>query len=183
MFEMKSCLEQAAPSKKVYDITPIVDMANYNTLRAHFREKSGAVVLLCRTSRTACIFDYFNLNTDHLVFHDGGLIQMQHGFCEKHPRAARQTLSKYLQDAEFWNCKICDQQDAVDAYHCLQCGNLLCHACLKHMLFTKAPWRDGSRVPIACPMCRNPQAFVCNMKEVGSARRIEVDVHGLSANT
>ena len=152
---MKLCLEQAAPSITVYDITPIVHMDNYNIIRAHFREKSGVVLLLRRTYDTACIFDYFHLNCDHLVFYNGSVMQMKHNFCETHPKAARQTLG-------------------------LQCGNLLCFTCLKHMLFVKAPWQVGSRVPIACPMCRNPQAFVCNMNEVGSQRGIQVDVYGLS---
>ena len=193
MFDMKSCLVQASPSKKVYDITPIVHMNNYNALRAHFRENMGAVVLLCRTHRTACIFEYFNLTSNHLVFHNGSMMQMKHAFCERHPRAARQTLSKYLQDADFWNCRICEQsakEDALssgsdtanlEAHHWLQCGNLLCYPCLRHMLFAKAPWQHGNKVPIPCPMCRNPWAFVCSMTEAGSERRIHVDVYGLSA--
>ena len=116
MFDMKSCLEQAAPSNNVYDITLIVHMNNYNILRAHFGEKAGAVVLICRTYRTARIFDYFKLSSDYLVFHSRSVVQMKHDFCEKHPRAACQTLSKYLQDAEFWNCKICGREAKGDAH-------------------------------------------------------------------
>ena len=183
MFDMKSCLEQAALPKRVHDITLIVHMDNYNALRSHFREKSGAVGLLCRTNNTACIFEYFELSSDYLVFHGGSLVQMKHNFCERHPRAARQTLSNHLQDGEFWNCKICGREakeDALEACHCLQCGNLLCYTCLKHMLSVKVPWRDGCRVPIACPMCRDPQAFICHTNEVGSEKRKQVDVYGLS---
>ena len=180
---MKSCLQKAASPMKVYDITPIVQIDNYNILRSHFRQKSCVVVLLRRTYKTACRFDYFHLSCDHLVFHNGTVMQMKQTFCESYPKAACRMLSKFLQDSEFWNCRICEQapgEDAVEAYHCIQCGNLLCYDCLKQMLFVKAHWQAGSSIPIACPVCRNPQAFICNMNEVGPQREIQVDVYGLS---
>ena len=122
----------------------------------------------------------------HLVFHGAeSCADETRGVFKRHPRAARQNLRKHLQDVEFWNVKICvreAKQDAFEACHCLQCGDPLCHTRLKsHVLSQGAPGEmaAGNRQPAPYSAHRTPEPLICNMKEVGSAKRNQVDVYGL----